>query len=834
MAVDRINYIKDKYSVLEYARDVLGLAVQKSGDRCVSLAPDSQNPTAMIVYDDWWYDFKQGKGGDIIDLCAEAKHDGDKGAAIRELAGDYGLNENWKEYTQNLCTKIAYWHSQLRESDWRYLRRRKIRKATADRLMLGYDEKENRLIIPYFKNGYVAYYIGRTRSNDPNVSKYKKAYIDGMNENIPWGLHSFTQDNCKRVENELSAVTEGMSEVTASVTAEGDCVTGEAHSVTVEKSPENGKMRNSADKLQLINKYAVIAEGAFDAMSFEQEGFKVLSPISGYFNKEALRQVICMLKTMPSVFVLFDSDQAGTKFTLKMCMTLFRNRIPFVCGVLPEGYKDTSEYYEAGGDLFDLVDNARPGIPMLAARITDKDEFKKFVYEAARFVDKADITELIENSQQFSSRWLNTVLKEALKMPPEKTIIDEMLKKYTLKYVENVGFYEYSRGGVWTRRTDNFIRSYFVDRLGSWAQGSKLETLLKYLKAETTTEELFNRKPIFNFKNVTLDLESGKALDHNQSDLSSIQMEYDYDVKAECPKWKKFIGEIMDSNEPKMKLLQEMAGYILFTDCSLQKCFILIGDGSNGKSVLLNVLTAVFNEKNISNVEMSSLLEPFQRISLMNSLANITTETNSSVKGAESVFKQIVAGDPINGCFKNKDFVTFKPRCKIITSCNEFMKSRDTTYAFLRRMCFIKFPVIFEGERKDKNLESKLKTELSGIFNWAYEGYKRLKDQQEFTKTDEQSEIMEEFLKVMNPVAAFIKEELATETGKIGTVELYERYVDWAKEAGHEKAGRNKFLQKFRQTVKQLLPYVKEKIVDGYRLFDFDRQLPSKEEIFGE
>ena len=34
--MDRIAMIKEKYSVLEYARDVLGFAVKNSGDRCKS------------------------------------------------------------------------------------------------------------------------------------------------------------------------------------------------------------------------------------------------------------------------------------------------------------------------------------------------------------------------------------------------------------------------------------------------------------------------------------------------------------------------------------------------------------------------------------------------------------------------------------------------------------------------------------------------------------------------------------------------------------------------------------------------------------------------------
>ena len=68
MGVDRIVYIKEHYSVLDYARDVLGLPVRRDGDRCISLAPGSHNPTAMVVYTNSWYDFKQGIGGDVIDL----------------------------------------------------------------------------------------------------------------------------------------------------------------------------------------------------------------------------------------------------------------------------------------------------------------------------------------------------------------------------------------------------------------------------------------------------------------------------------------------------------------------------------------------------------------------------------------------------------------------------------------------------------------------------------------------------------------------------------------------------------------------------------------------
>lgn len=807
MGVDRIAYIKDKYRVLDYARDILGLPVRKSGDRCTSIAPGPHKTNnAFVVYDDWWYDFSAGNGGDVIDLCAVAKHGGDKGAAIRELAGDYGYSVEWEEYTQNLNSKIAYFHSQLRESDMHYLYRRGIRKATVDRLLIGYDSQEDRLIIPYWKNGYIAYYVGRDRSGKPEASKYKKTYLDGLNENIAWGLHTFDP---KHHEMMLKALRERYTEEQVSIAS----TPSENAKPTMAKRP-----LSTAEGI--LEKFCIITEGAFDALSFEQEGFKVLSPISGYFSKSAMKQVISLCKTQECVYICFDSDNAGTKFQVNMAQVLFRHKIKFVCGTLPEGYKDISEYYEAGGDLFGLVESGKPGIAMLAAHISDRDELKKFVYESARFVDEPDLVELFDNLRQFPKTWLASVLKKALRPPAEKVIIQEITKARSLKYVEGLGFYEY-RHGVWEKRADNLIRGYLAALLGNWANGSKLDTLLKYLKAETTTEEMFNRQAIFNFRNCILDLPTGKQHEHNEGYMSSVQAKFDYDPKADCVLWKKFIREIMAEREASMQLLQEMVGYCLYTDSSLQKCFFLMGDGANGKSVFLNVIRAVFGEANVSNVEMSSLIEPFQRINLINSLVNISTETSSNVKGAESIFKQIVVGDTINGCYKNKDFVNFNPRCVMISACNEYIKSRDTTTGFLRRICFIDFPCKFEGEKADIELEGKLKAELPGIFNWAYEGYLRLHEQKRFTETPEQKQMMEEFIQIMNPVAAFIRECLSEQTGRIERGELYLKYAGWCKEAGHEAQSRNKFLQSFRKTIKQLMPWVTEKKIMGIRCFEF-------------
>ena len=148
---DRIKRIKEKHSVFEYARTVLNIPLRKPGDRYKSFGGGG-NPTCVVFHEDWWYDFKLCMGGDVIDLCAVAKHDGDRGAAIRELGGD---DPGWRSYTQQLGNLCYKWHEGLRESDRRYLYRRGIKKETVDRLKIGFDG--DRIVIPYWKNGYIAY-----------------------------------------------------------------------------------------------------------------------------------------------------------------------------------------------------------------------------------------------------------------------------------------------------------------------------------------------------------------------------------------------------------------------------------------------------------------------------------------------------------------------------------------------------------------------------------------------------------------------------------------------------------------------------------------------------
>ncbi len=758
--------IKDKITCVEYAQK-LGWDVKKSGDRTFSL-DKGNNPTCLVVYDNYFHDFKTLKSGDVIDLCAFVNYGGDKGKAIKELCQITGVKQqrkynNWVDYTQNLCNTIQLYHTKLRQQDIDYLHSRNITDETITRLKLGYkymgSKLGDRLIIPYFKDGYVAYYVARGQN-----PKYWKLKLDKtLTENIPWGLHTIQQNK---------------------------------------------------DLL-------VISEGAFDAISFEQEGYSVLSPMGGYFNKIQIKQVIDICKTFNEVFICFDSDTAGENFIMEMAKTLFRNKINFSAYQL-ENEKDVNDYYVKYNNL-DFVKQREKGIEFLCKHIKEKDEFKNFIKSVSRYTAKTTMLDLFKSaSSNFDNTWLSALKKQALSCPTEDMIVKEVKYKHKLKFSAGM-FYEYLNG-VWIMQPDLRIKSYISDELGYYSSGSKLNTIYNLLSVKCFDGTLFNRQNIFNFKNGILNLNTGDFSDHNEIYYSTMQVSYDYIPDVEPKKWLDFLKDIMEDNQQKIDLIQEMMGYILFSDVSLQKCFYLLGSGSNGKSKLLDIITELFqavdqfgkpvsDPRNVSTVEMSELAERFERINLLNSILNISTETSTNVAGAETIFKKAVVNEIINGAFKGKDSISFTSRAKWIISCNDYIQPRDTSDGFDRRIIFIKFnvkfcdnPIYSNEKQKDDYIVQKILPELPAIFNWTYEGYKKLISKNKFTVTDEQEEMKEEFRVIINPVAGFISdtdfenENIFSGEQFISIKDLYEMYTSYCKRSGHYSLSYNKFCIAFRNT----------------------------------
>lgn len=747
-----ISKIKENLNCMDYCQ-IFGISTING--RGHSLA-GGNNPTCLFVQSDFWYDFKLQTGGDVIDLCATHMFDSDKAQAIHFLADYLGIEESyktheWKDYMQGLGNSIFYWNQQLTDQHYAYLEKRRIHKEYADEIKIGFNG--SRLVIPYWNfGGYYPYYCTRAWASDDDV-KYKKMKKDEYNEHIIWGLQTLSNP----VETKL----------------------------------------------------LVLAEGAFDAMSWAQEKYNVVSPITGHFNKEQLKMFIKIAKRYDKVLVVFDNDKAGNGFTLKMAKILFENKIKFDIGHVPETgkYKDVNDFYADGNDLSDLIENAENGVKEMCLNIDDKNEFKSFVYRCSRYIAREEIAEIFDyiyKEEKFNKSWLAIVKKTALSCPSENMIVEEIIKKRKLKYREEIGFFEYERGS-WKQKNDTEMMREIGDTLGFWKTGSKIKTILTLLKSECVCRDEFDKKPLFCFINGTLDLETYEFREHRETDLCSIQVNYPYNPSKGYEEWQSFIDQISLFNSTRKAILQEMCGYILFPDCRFQCCFMLLGEGSNGKSVLIEILEKIFGKENISNVPLSQLTNPFQLIQLSNSLINIGSETSTNVNGAETIMKAVTAGDTVSACYKNKPFINFKSRSKCIFLLNDMIQSRDYSYGFARRLSFIKFEAMFVDDpvkpcelKKDVNIAKKFNSNLSGIFNWVLEGYKILKATNRITISDDDKLLKEDFQETVNPVYGFFK-DMDPLTRRTSNEELYDMYKLWCEECGHKSKARVSFIREFKR-----------------------------------
>ena len=222
-----VDEIKQRINCVDYLQMFMSIFVE-SGKRCVSpLRNGAKNPTSFYVTEDFFFDFGLAQGGDVIDLCAMHKFDGNRGRAIYFLAEKLNIKANnydpkaeekWIDYTNSLNNKIARWHSKLTKQDIDYLHSRGISDETIERYRIG-RTPDGRLSLPYYKNGYCCYYATRAMPNCKNADKkYMKMPIDEYNEHIVFGLDTITDDRS------LMCIAEGMFDCLSFIDAGYSCI----------------------------------------------------------------------------------------------------------------------------------------------------------------------------------------------------------------------------------------------------------------------------------------------------------------------------------------------------------------------------------------------------------------------------------------------------------------------------------------------------------------------------------------------------------------------------------------------------------------------------------
>jgi putative DNA primase/helicase len=172
-------------------------------------------------------------------------------------------------------------------------------------------------------------------------------------------------------------------------------------------------------------------------------------------------------------------------------------------------------------------------------------------------------------------------------------------------------------------------------------------------------------------------------------------------------------------------------------------------------------------------------------------MINISSETPNKNYINTDLMKAVVAGDWVTGRELYKRPSKFQPFAKHYLAMNELPNIEDNTHGMWRRIHVIEFPHKFTEDKMDVELTEKLRTELSGIFNWALEGYKRLRMQKFiFSESQSMQATKKNYKTQSNSVLDFISRcfAKADDENSVALKDEHERYRDFCEDEGYKNA----------------------------------------------
>ena len=273
--------------------------------------------------------------------------------------------------------------------------------------------------------------------------------------------------------------------------------------------------------------------------------------------------------------------------------------------------------------------------------------------------------------------------------------------------------------GIWTTTSQEWlphiVSKTLIQKTNTYMNNKAIEDIAKRVKMNSFDlkydTNLFNKRYMrITFKNGTLDLAEGKF--YNQffkEDYSTVKVPWNYkeELKNEKPlKLDNFLDLMLDQETK--QLIYELLGAIFMKKYLPKKFFLLYGSGNNGKSTLLQLITALAGEGiNVSYISLASISDAenrFHRIELKDKLVNVCGEIPPNYVIDTDILKMLTGTDTITAERKGVDPVRFENYANIFMSCNKVPRFSDHTKGFKERFTIIPMQKDFKSNVQDTNI----------------------------------------------------------------------------------------------------------------------------------
>jgi putative DNA primase/helicase len=278
-------------------------------------------------------------------------------------------------------------------------------------------------------------------------------------------------------------------------------------------------------------------------------------------------------------------------------------------------------------------------------------------------------------------------------------------------------------------------------------------------------------------------------------------------LNAPAPAWEQYILEVFDGEIELVDFMRRWLGYCITGMVTERKLPVLYGDGSNGKTVLLEALRMALGD-DLSHVTQADALMDTKRdgagaqpfvYALRGRRLVWATESREGQRINEGLVKQLTGGDSITTRTLFSDVVTFRPTHKVMLLTNHKPHISAESQSIWDRVLLIPFVNRFvddpkaKGEfKRDPRLLETLQAEAAGILAWLVRGC--LEWQRDGLNPPALViEATEDYRTEEDTLGEFIADCLITGDDKQATARaIWEAYEQWTKENGLDGSKMNK------------------------------------------
>jgi len=401
-------------------------------------------------------------------------------------------------------------------------------------------------------------------------------------------------------------------------------------------------------------------------------------------------------------------------------------------------------------------------------------------------------------------------------------VAKKLCKAYHFRTLEKV-IYRYNNSGLYVPDGEAFIEREAQDLLGNRASSYVINEVVNWIKRETYAKLLeFDRNPdILNCLSGLLNMQTLELQEHTPDYPSLIQIPVFYDHRFDAPAISKFLTEILKPED--IDPILELFGYCLLRGLPVQKALLLVGEGANGKSTLIELLRAFLGKNNCSSVSLQELEgDRFKKAELFGKLANLSSDIPSKGLHHIGTFKMLTGGDKITGERKFGHPFQFTNFSKLVFSANRPPKIfNEDTLALWRRFIIIDFPNTFPDDVADKHLLDKLTTEfeLAGLLNLALRGLHRLLANGAFSYDKTIEDIAERYTMLSDPILSFVDEQCELDCdASIDKQVLYDAFAQYCQDRKIPTISKESFGRNLKNSPTLHIGTVRSRS-DGYRAY---------------